>query len=759
MCSQGGIAVIQNKPSETTTENLFREFYGVKAFIEKSAIPSEYGFTSKSGKDEDGYPDFFRDKEPEYVIVVEAKKTNHGKAKAEVQFYMKNNAVMKDIIGIAISGQSNKTLKVSYYLRLFSNDDIISLDVANTLLPLKNIEKIYKKAKKKEVTTEEHLTKTLHSINKQFHDENIVRDTERSLFFSGLMIALKDNTFRQSYKNIQAPSEEETKRASSKILEAHNLNDSVVSAITRQLESKINNLSKEYNWKDKFSFIKTIDYPLLKYKKLIKQIEENIFVPFENEEKQDILGRAYKIFLSKAGKVDNKNIILTPDHIKSLMVRLARLTVDDVVLDTCTGSGGFLMESMEKMISLAKGNEEKIKNIREKQLIGFETDSVLFALACSNMFLHGDGRTNLIFRSSLLNDGHDNVVNSDDNELLSFIHKSKPTKIIINPPYENNKPIRFTLQAIDYLEPNGKLIIIMPTPTLTHNQGGLTEALLAKAKLDFVIRMPERLFAEQKRTVNTSIFGFSKTPHQQSDTVLFYNLSDDGFVSIQHKGRVDKNKNWPKKEEEIADTIFAADVQEGVCEKRKIYRNGILNCAGIRAQRNGNYEMIPVKTLFNYSWGTIASESNDDDGEYDFITASVEWKKHSSYSHDCEALVFAVAASGSLGRAHYVNGKFVASNLCVILTSKNNPKYKTDLRFYRYYFDSIREQLRSDLADGTSKLTIDPDDLLEYFIEYIPYDQQVQFYENNIKPFEQLKTQAIIAENNLHSNILNLLKK
>lgn len=30
--------------SETITENIFREFYGNGAFIEKSAIPSHYGF-------------------------------------------------------------------------------------------------------------------------------------------------------------------------------------------------------------------------------------------------------------------------------------------------------------------------------------------------------------------------------------------------------------------------------------------------------------------------------------------------------------------------------------------------------------------------------------------------------------------------------------------------------------------------------------------------------------------------------------------
>lgn len=37
----------RKKVSETVTENLFRDFYGANTFIEKSAIPSGYGFTSK----------------------------------------------------------------------------------------------------------------------------------------------------------------------------------------------------------------------------------------------------------------------------------------------------------------------------------------------------------------------------------------------------------------------------------------------------------------------------------------------------------------------------------------------------------------------------------------------------------------------------------------------------------------------------------------------------------------------------------------
>ena len=129
--------------------------------------------------------------------------------------------------------------------------------------------------------------KTLKELNKTFNDKNKVKDTERSLFFSGLMIALKDNTFRSTYKNIQAPSKEEISTIKITILEAHNLNNAILDAITRQLADKINNLSKSYSWKDRFSFIKNIDYSLLEYKKIIAKIENYIFKPFQNDEKQD----------------------------------------------------------------------------------------------------------------------------------------------------------------------------------------------------------------------------------------------------------------------------------------------------------------------------------------------------------------------------------------------------------------------------------------------------------------------------------------
>lgn len=755
------------KVSETKTENIFRDFYGSKTFIEKSAIPDTYGFQSKKNTNFKGYPDFFLDEEAkDYVIIVEAKAIKHSLAEEEVQFYIQHNSIKdKDIIGIAISGQDISQMKITYYIKLQSTDKIEKLNIADVMFSIDVLEKKYLKYKNGETISDDELIKTIKELNEVFHQGNKIRDTQRSLFFSGIMIALTNQNFRSTYNNITIPSEEETATTSVKVLKAHNMNKAIIDAIDKQLKAKINNLSKEISWKGTFSFIENVDFELSEYKRIINIIETKIFQPYQNEEKLDILGKAYKIFLSRAGKVDNKNIILTPDHIKTLMIKLARLNLNDVILDTCTGSGGFLMEAMERLVVLAKQDPKTIKNIHENKLIGFEIDPVLFSLACSNMFLHGDGRTNLLYRSSLLGED-DTIVNSDNKELLDYVRNKKPTKCIINPPYENNLSIQFVLSAIEYLEPNGKLIIIMPTPTLTKNiKNGLTAKVLEKAKLDFVIKMPKNLFSEQNRRVNTSIFGFTKTPHQDKDETLFCYLEDDGFVSVQKKGRVDKKNKWNDIENKILDIINNSKNVIEFSEKRKIIsvdkdNNKKYVPYGIQKQKQ-NANMVKFSDIFEAPVkGTLASESVDDEecqGDIDFITAAPEWRKCDKAEHECEAIVYIVASDGCLGRSHYVNGKFTACNLSIVLKPKKNTEHPINLQFYSYYLNHIKDKIVKDLEDGTSKMTINPELLMDYYIDYIPLEEQNEFVEKYIKPCLELKQQYKNSIKQIDNKILDLI--
>ena len=278
---------------------------------------------------------------------------------------------------------------------------------------------------------------------------------------------------------------------------------------------------------------------------------------------------------------------------------------------------------------------------------------------------------------------------------------------------------------------------------------------MAIAKLDYVIRMPLKLFSEQKRTVNTSIFGFTKTPHRQDYDVMFYNLEDDGFFSIQHKGRVDRAGQWPEIQKTIVDAVLNMKDIPDLCERRKIYNNGILNPSGIRIGRNNGHELVKISTLFRIEKGTLASESNIE-GDYPFITASEEWKTHIEYSHDTEAIIYAVGAAGSLGRSHYIKGKFTASSLCLILTNKHNSKYPIDMQFYNCYFASIKKKIVSDLAEGTSKLIISTEMFSDYYIDYIPYDKQKEFVNKELKEFLQLKAQYSQAEAHMSEVISKL---
>lgn len=134
-------------------------------------------------------------------------------------------------------------------------------------------------------------------------------------------------------------------------------------------------------------------------------------------------------------------------------------------------------------------------------------------------------------------------------------------------------------------------------------------------------------------------------------------------------------------------------------------------------------KLLKIKDIFHFEKGTLQS-TKCTPGEYDFITASSEWKKHDSYDYDQESLVVAVAASGSLGRVHYVNGKFISSDLCFILTPKDPERYPIDMRFYFTIFRSLKEDLVKQTATGTAKQAINKTNFGNYEIPYYLIDEQ-----------------------------------
>lgn len=130
-----------------------------------------------------------------------------------------------------------------------------------------------------------------------------------------------------------------------------------------------------------------------------------------------------------------------------------------------------------------------------------------------------------------------------------------------------------------------------------------------------------------------------------------------------------------------------------------------------------------IDEIFNFEKGSLQS-SKCEAGEYNFITASADWKTHQEFTYDCEALVFAAAAAGSLGRTHYVNDKFIASDLCFVLTPKDAENFPVDLKFYHLIFRELRQDIVKNTKAGTSKEAISLGSFARYELPYFNIETQ-----------------------------------
>lgn len=110
---------------------------------------------------------------------------------------------------------------------------------------------------------------------------------------------------------------------------------------------------------------------------------------------EDVMGIFFNEF-NRYKKKSESGQVFTPDHITSFMYRLINVNQNDRILDAACGSGAFLVKSMCNMIKESGGvNTKKASDIKKTQLFGIEFDREIFALACANMLIHKDGKTNL----------------------------------------------------------------------------------------------------------------------------------------------------------------------------------------------------------------------------------------------------------------------------------------------------------------------------------------------------------------------------
>jgi type I restriction enzyme M protein len=282
-------------------------------------------------------------------------------------------------------------------------------------------------------------------------------------------------------------------------------------------------------------------------KNILNELRDVIIPLFERKSNYDIIGKFYEDFLKWAGIANvKKGIVLTPSHITNLFTELIELKSNDVILDTCCGTGAFLISSMNRLVSTIQASgvhnkDEIISNVKRKQLIGFETSPLMYSLAISSMLFRGDGKSQ-IYNVDSFSDEADAILNRLKQGGVS------PTIGFINPPYggKDNKdnPTKKEIQFLTRLLDICSRYVVMIAPLSTYfKEESIRSQILEKHTLKAVINMPKDLFVPNAST-NTAISIFETNIPQGDQKVVFYDMKDDGFILSKSKGRTDIYGKW-----------------------------------------------------------------------------------------------------------------------------------------------------------------------------------------------------------------------
>lgn len=450
------------------------------------------------------------------AIILETKSSNNNLKESEVKELIKNCQIVSKkydkIIGILYNG---------YEIRVFKNNEEIktvsTLQNKEYYLGLFNSGKIDK----------QHIYNLTKKINDCLHKDFGIKNLYHRMIFTACALVAKRYgaslikgmnyaTFHTSIHSTLSKSLEESRKQNQKL-------DTLLEVYS---EIKMNNKENQ----------EAID----NFIEWVSDISDSINSDEWNGE--DVMGIFFNEF-NRYKKKSESGQVFTPDHITSLMYRLIDVDKDDVVLDAACGSGAFLVKSMCNMMKEAGGiNTEKSKIIKSEQLYGIEFDREIYALACANMLIHKDGKTNL------------EHLDTRSQKACNWISSKKITKVLMNPPFERKYGCMTIVEnVLNSVPSNTKCAFILPDKKLEKTGEKTMNRILSNHQLQKIVKLPEKTFSEG---ITTSIFIFETGIPQNGKEIFTCYISEDGLVTVKNQGRQDINNKWQEIEEYWVEIIY-----------------------------------------------------------------------------------------------------------------------------------------------------------------------------------------------------------
>ena len=446
-----------------------------------------------------------------------------------------------NVISIAVSGGDKGRLKVSSFLQKMGKSEVTEINPG--LLDIFSYITLFKGETQAQNIESAEITKTAIELNKELNDYSIA-EYERCTLVSAILLALQNQAFKASYKEQAYRVQAKTKLHQPT---PERLAQFIVTSINNVLKdadidaSRVASMIGEYEKIKNHSIAKS---PRIKKKKASEQQDNYVLRDITGrlqktvlplitlgDKGYDVLGRFYREFIRYAGTDKKTGLVLTPQHITEFFCNVVNLNVNDVVFDSCCGSGGFLISAMKHMLNKAGADQEKRRVIKESQLIGIESRTDMFTFACSNMMMSGDGKSHIYQGDSFAS------------EIVDLVQGLEPTVGFLNPPYDvgEDGQLQFIENALNCLQSGGRCVAIVQMSCATSAAArtvAVRERLLAKHTLNGVFSMPNDLF--HPVGVITCVMTFeAHKPHPAGFKTFFGYFKDDGFLKTKTRGRVD----------------------------------------------------------------------------------------------------------------------------------------------------------------------------------------------------------------------------